>query len=70
MSHSDLLFGVGKIDDPEKRFLQVAKYYLSGWHIKPKGVKKPYVVILPACVPNRQTDLDAFNCDETDTTLC
>lgn len=43
MSHSDLLFGVGKIDDPEKRFLQVAKYYLSGWHIKPKGVKKPYV---------------------------
>jgi hypothetical protein len=23
--------------------LKVATYYLSGWHIKPKGVKKPYV---------------------------
>ena len=31
----------GAIDDPEERFIQVTRYYLSGWHIKPKGVKKP-----------------------------
>jgi len=24
----------------------VLKYYLGGWHIKPKGVKKPYNPIL------------------------
>jgi hypothetical protein len=41
MSHPDLIFGCGQIDDPEQRFLQVTRYYLSGWHIKPKGVKKP-----------------------------
>jgi len=30
-------------DDPEVRFIRVLQYYLAGWHIKPKGVKKPYV---------------------------
>ena len=29
-------------DDPEERFIRVLQYYLAGWHIKPKGVKKPY----------------------------
>lgn len=28
-------------DDPEERFMRVLQYYLAGWHIKPKGVKKP-----------------------------
>ena len=28
-------------DDPEERFIRVLQYYLAGWHIKPKGVKKP-----------------------------
>ncbi|PWN37785.1 Oxysterol-binding protein [Meira miltonrushii] len=46
MSHPDLIFGAGQIDDPERRFLQVTRYYLSGWHIKPKGVKKPYNPVL------------------------
>lgn len=32
-------------DDPEERFIRVLQYYLAGWHIKPKGVKKPYVII-------------------------
>ena len=41
MSHPDLIFGVGKIEDPAERFIAVMRYYLSGWHIKPKGVKKP-----------------------------
>lgn len=36
----------GKIESPEERFLQVTRYYLSGWHIKPKGVKKPYNPVL------------------------
>ncbi|KAJ3059322.1 hypothetical protein HK102_010054, partial [Quaeritorhiza haematococci] len=32
--------------DPVGRFLDVVRYYLSGWHIKPKGVKKPYNPVL------------------------
>ena len=28
-------------EDPEERFIRVLQYYLAGWHIKPKGVKKP-----------------------------
>jgi hypothetical protein len=28
-------------NDPEERFIRVLQYYLAGWHIKPKGVKKP-----------------------------
>jgi hypothetical protein len=34
------------VDDPEERFLRVLQYYLAGWHIKPKGVKKPYNPVL------------------------
>lgn len=33
-------------DDPEERFMKVLQYYLAGWHIKPKGVKKPYNPVL------------------------
>jgi hypothetical protein len=33
-------------DDPEERFVRVLQYYLAGWHIKPKGVKKPYNPVL------------------------
>ena len=59
MSHPDLVFGyvpsprtylptqtpssADAETDPEERFIRVLMYYLSGWHIKPKGVKKPYV---------------------------
>lgn len=39
-----LLDRAEKVDDPEERFLMVLRYYLSGWHIKPKGVKKPLVL--------------------------
>lgn len=28
------------------RFLDIVKYYLSGWHIRPKGAKKPYNPVL------------------------
>ena len=37
-------------DDPEERFIRVRQYYLAGWHIKPKGVKKPYVRARHTCV--------------------
>ena len=59
MSHPDLIVGyvpplrthlasqtassAEAVPDPEERFIRVLMYYLSGWHIKPKGVKKPYV---------------------------
>lgn len=32
--------------DSLDRFLDVVKYYLSGWHIRPKGAKKPYNPVL------------------------
>ncbi|KAG8759622.1 hypothetical protein FRC11_001697 [Ceratobasidium sp. 423] len=44
MSHPDLIFG--QVISPEERFIRVLRYYLSGWHIKPKGVKKPYNPVL------------------------
>lgn len=46
MSHPDLILSVSKEEDPVKRFVNVMRYYLSGWHIKPKGVKKPYNPVL------------------------
>ncbi|KAI8092953.1 uncharacterized protein BX664DRAFT_328581 [Halteromyces radiatus] len=46
MSHPELLFSASKLDDPVERFVGVLRYYLSGWHIKPKGVKKPYNPVL------------------------
>ncbi|TFK47943.1 Oxysterol-binding protein [Heliocybe sulcata] len=46
MAHPDLIFGAEECDDAEERFIRVLQYYLAGWHIKPKGVKKPYNPIL------------------------
>ncbi|KAJ2252666.1 Oxysterol-binding protein OBPa [Coemansia sp. RSA 455] len=46
MSHPDFLIQASKCDDPVQRFIGVVKYYMSGWHIHPKGVKKPYNPIL------------------------
>ncbi|KAK4047878.1 Oxysterol-binding protein OBPa [Microbotryomycetes sp. JL221] len=45
-SHPEILHGVSKLDSAEDRFVEVLRYYLAGWHIKPKGVKKPYNPIL------------------------
>ncbi|KAJ1851695.1 Oxysterol-binding protein OBPa [Coemansia sp. RSA 1822] len=44
MSHPDFL--IRQSDDPVQRFVGVVKYYMSGWHIHPRGVKKPYNPIL------------------------
>ncbi|KAJ1923130.1 Oxysterol-binding protein OBPa [Tieghemiomyces parasiticus] len=46
MTHPDILINATKVADPEARFVEVVKYYLSGWHIRPKGVKKPYNPVL------------------------
>ncbi|GAA6014996.1 hypothetical protein JCM10207_008697 [Rhodosporidiobolus poonsookiae] len=44
-SHPQLLHGASNLE-PEERFIRVLQYYLAGWHIKPKGVKKPFNPIL------------------------
>ncbi|KAF2875888.1 oxysterol binding protein [Massariosphaeria phaeospora] len=46
MAHPDTLLPMTTIEDPIQRFVAVVKFYLSGWHIKPPGVKKPLNPIL------------------------
>ncbi|KAJ3053738.1 hypothetical protein HK097_003508 [Rhizophlyctis rosea] len=46
MSHPDLILCTPQKQDPVGRFIDVVRYFLSGWHIKPKGVKKPYNPVL------------------------
>ncbi|KAG9987518.1 Oxysterol-binding protein, partial [Aureobasidium melanogenum] len=46
MAHPEVLLTLPTIDDPVERFVAVTKFYLSGWHIKPPGVKKPLNPIL------------------------
>ncbi|CEJ95002.1 Putative Oxysterol-binding protein-like protein OBPalpha [[Torrubiella] hemipterigena] len=46
MCHPEMLLHIPNIDDPTERFLSVVKFYLSGWHIRPPGVKKPLNPIL------------------------
>ncbi|MCJ1413418.1 hypothetical protein MMC19_007523 [Ptychographa xylographoides] len=41
MAHPETLLPMSEIEDPVERFVSVVKFYLSGWHIKPPGVKKP-----------------------------
>jgi len=40
-SHAQLVLRAPKIVDPEERFLLVLKFYLSSFHIRPRGVKNP-----------------------------
>ncbi|KAG8179305.1 hypothetical protein JTE90_024151 [Oedothorax gibbosus] len=44
--HSDILASAVLEDDPFTRMKLVAKFYLSGFYKKPKGLKKPYNPIL------------------------
>lgn len=46
MAHPETLLPMSSVDDPLQRFIAVVKFYLSGWHIKPPGVKKPLNPIL------------------------
>jgi hypothetical protein len=43
-----LIIRAGAIEDEKERFLKVATYYLSGWHIKPKGSVNPPVIFVYA----------------------
>jgi hypothetical protein len=45
-SHIDLLLDAIKVEDPVLRLTYITRFYLSGFHIRPKGVKKPYNPIL------------------------
>ncbi|GMT35541.1 hypothetical protein PFISCL1PPCAC_26838 [Pristionchus fissidentatus] len=44
--HADLLHEASLEEDPHMRMLKVARFYLSGFYKKPKGLKKPYNPIL------------------------
>lgn len=46
MAHPETLLPIPDVEDPIERFVAVTKFYLSGWHIKPPGVKKPLNPIL------------------------
>ncbi|RMZ68523.1 oxysterol binding [Pyrenophora seminiperda CCB06] len=46
MAHPETLLPITEVQDPVQRFVAVTKFYLSGWHIKPPGVKKPLNPIL------------------------
>ncbi|KAJ3360911.1 hypothetical protein GGF32_007955 [Allomyces javanicus] len=46
MCHPDLIMATSRKTDPVDRFLDVVRYYVSGWHIRPRGVKKPYNSVL------------------------
>ncbi|KAI7869055.1 hypothetical protein BDF14DRAFT_1787736 [Spinellus fusiger] len=46
MSHPDLLLAAKAKQDPVERFVEIVRYFMSGWHVKPKGVKKPYNPVL------------------------
>ncbi|KAK4097524.1 Oxysterol-binding protein, partial [Parathielavia hyrcaniae] len=46
MCHPEMLLPIPEIDDPVARFVAVVKFYLSGWHIRPPGVKKPLNPVL------------------------
>ncbi|KAJ1485643.1 hypothetical protein T484DRAFT_1792671 [Baffinella frigidus] len=46
MAHGKIIASLRETDDSLERFLLVTKWYISGWHFKPPGVKKPYNPIL------------------------
>jgi hypothetical protein len=46
LSHCQILCSAPDFDDPVARMVEVVRMYLSGWHVKPRGVKKPYNPIL------------------------
>jgi len=46
MAHGSIILDLANVKDPMDRFLMVTKWYLSGFHFKPPGVKKPYNPIL------------------------
>ncbi|KAI8359723.1 hypothetical protein B0O80DRAFT_381915 [Mortierella sp. GBAus27b] len=58
MSHPEIINKANQLQNPVERFVAVTRYFLSGWHIKPKGVKKPYNPILGEVFRSRWTFSD------------
>jgi len=48
-------------EQAEERFIRVLMYYLSGWHVKPPGVKKPYVSYSPLAAGGIEEAYDSYN---------
>jgi len=46
MTHGEILAEVPRMHHPYERIVGIVKWYLSGFYIKPQGVKKPYNPIL------------------------
>ncbi|RKO96511.1 hypothetical protein CXG81DRAFT_4641, partial [Caulochytrium protostelioides] len=46
LSFPGLICGTAQKTDPTERFLDVLRYYLAGFYVRPKGVKKPYNPVL------------------------
>lgn len=46
LQHPGMLSRANDETDPELRFLEVVRWYMSGWHIAPKAVKKPLNPVL------------------------
>eukprot|EP00842_Homolaphlyctis_polyrhiza_P000446 jgi/Hompol1/1401/HPOL_005586-RA len=46
LTHQDIILRTAHKPDAMDRFLDVVSYFLSGWHIRPKGVKKPFNPVL------------------------
>lgn len=46
MAHPELIIKASELEDPVERFVGVVRYFLAGWHVRPKGVKKPYNPVL------------------------
>jgi hypothetical protein len=42
LTHCDIVCNAGDPEDPVQRMVELTRWYLSGWYVKPKGVKKPY----------------------------
>lgn len=46
MQHPSMLIQAASLNDPVERFLGIVRWYMSGWHIAPKAVKKPLNPVL------------------------
>jgi len=46
MTHPDLVLNAASLDTPFDRLKALTRWYMSGFYIRPKGVKKPYNPIL------------------------
>ncbi|PRP77577.1 hypothetical protein PROFUN_00438 [Planoprotostelium fungivorum] len=39
--HPELLYRITQLNTPEERFIQALQFFMSGWHLRHKGVKNP-----------------------------